>query len=255
MLVVTAILVSLPSPKAPHGRQAAPHPWARRRRLKPTPSLDGSHFLRPWPSRSVKVGTQQSLSIAMVRQAEGRNRNPQRRNGCEGCTWEQASLNLSIAGASVTTHSVAGARGNPRILAGGSIAITTATSGPASDADGYLISIDGVTGTSIAANATIQRDNLEPRHSRCPTHQRRRKLHRSEHEPAASHRYRRAEGQATFSVLCPPAVPYRATDLGVLPAGNCSTATDINSAGQVVGIGEVPIVALGATSPSSGKMA
>ena len=50
-------------------------------------------------------------------------------------------------------------------------------------------------------------------------------------------------------MLCPHAVPYRATDLGVLPSGKYSTATDINSAGQVVGIGEVPIVALGATQP------
>lgn len=44
----------------------------------------------------------------------------------------------------------------------GSIEITTVTSGPSPDADGYVITIDEGSPTAIGANATLRRDNLEP---------------------------------------------------------------------------------------------
>jgi hypothetical protein len=44
----------------------------------------------------------------------------------------------------------------------GSLEITTATSGPEPDNDGYSISIDHGTEIAIAVNATMQRDDLEP---------------------------------------------------------------------------------------------
>lgn len=44
----------------------------------------------------------------------------------------------------------------------GSLAITTATSGPEPDADGYAITIDGGAEAAIGTNATLHRDSLDP---------------------------------------------------------------------------------------------
>jgi Tol biopolymer transport system component len=44
----------------------------------------------------------------------------------------------------------------------GSITITTSTTGPESDTDGYAVTIDGGTETAIPASGTLQRDNIEP---------------------------------------------------------------------------------------------
>jgi probable HAF family extracellular repeat protein len=44
----------------------------------------------------------------------------------------------------------------------GSLEITTISSGPESDSDGYTVSVDGGAETSIGGNSTIRRDNLEP---------------------------------------------------------------------------------------------
>ena len=43
----------------------------------------------------------------------------------------------------------------------GSLEITTATSGPEPDADGYTVTIDGGAGTGIASNGILRRENLE----------------------------------------------------------------------------------------------
>lgn len=43
----------------------------------------------------------------------------------------------------------------------GSLEITTTTSGPESDSDGYTVSVDGGAEASIGGNSTLRRDNLE----------------------------------------------------------------------------------------------
>jgi Tol biopolymer transport system component len=45
---------------------------------------------------------------------------------------------------------------------GGNLQVTTATSGPNPDADGYVITIDDGGQTVIGTNATLQRENIEP---------------------------------------------------------------------------------------------
>lgn len=50
----------------------------------------------------------------------------------------------------------------PQTPTTGSLAITTATSGPQTDADGYAVTIDGGAETAVGANATLRRDNLAP---------------------------------------------------------------------------------------------
>jgi hypothetical protein len=44
----------------------------------------------------------------------------------------------------------------------GSLAITTSTSGPVPDTDGYAVTIDGGTETPIAVSGTVERDDVEP---------------------------------------------------------------------------------------------
>jgi Tol biopolymer transport system component len=44
----------------------------------------------------------------------------------------------------------------------GSLAITTVTSGPDQDADGYAVAVDGGAETAIGVNGALARDNLEP---------------------------------------------------------------------------------------------
>ena len=43
----------------------------------------------------------------------------------------------------------------------GSVEITTATSGPEPDVDGYAVTVDGGPEVGIASNGTLRRDNLE----------------------------------------------------------------------------------------------
>src|SRR5688572_29678154 len=57
---------------------------------------------------------------------------------------------LGCGGGDVTTPSTGG------------IEITTVTSGPEPDADGYAISIDQAVDVAIGINATLQRGDLEP---------------------------------------------------------------------------------------------
>ena len=67
---------------------------------------------------------------------------------------------LLAAGSVVTGLSCAGEDiAAPSI---GSIEISTATSGPEPDGDGYAVTIDAVTGAAIGANATLRRDDLHP---------------------------------------------------------------------------------------------
>jgi probable HAF family extracellular repeat protein len=73
----------------------------------------------------------------------------------------QAGLVLMIAGAALNGLSCGGGD-LPLAPASGIVTITTSTTGPEPDADGYAFTIDGGTETTIAASATLQRDNIEP---------------------------------------------------------------------------------------------
>ena len=71
----------------------------------------------------------------------------------------QARLGLLVAGAILAGLSCGGADLAPLPI--GSIEITTVTSGPDPDADGYAVTVDDATETAIATNGTLERDNLE----------------------------------------------------------------------------------------------
>ena len=73
----------------------------------------------------------------------------------------EAGLALLVAGAALTALGCAGGD-IPLAPASGIVTITTSTTGPESDADGYAVSIDGGAETAIPASGTIQRDNVEP---------------------------------------------------------------------------------------------
>jgi Tol biopolymer transport system component len=73
----------------------------------------------------------------------------------------QAGLALLVAGAAWTGLGCGGEDvTNPP--ATGSLTITTSTTGPEPDADGYAVSINDGAETAIPASGTLQRDNLEP---------------------------------------------------------------------------------------------
>jgi Tol biopolymer transport system component len=73
----------------------------------------------------------------------------------------QAGLKLLVAAAVLTGLSCGGEGLEPPTT--GNLEITTATTGPEPDADGYLLTIDGGTATPIGANATVDRDPAELR--------------------------------------------------------------------------------------------
>ena len=70
------------------------------------------------------------------------------------------SLVLLIVGAALTGLACGG--GDITTPDTGSIAVTTVTTGPEPDADGYAVAIDDGAETPIPANGTIERDNVEP---------------------------------------------------------------------------------------------
>ena len=72
----------------------------------------------------------------------------------------QVELSLVAAGAVLTALSCGG--GDVTAPTTGSLEITTTTSGPEPDADGYAVTIDDGAESPLGANATLQRDNLEP---------------------------------------------------------------------------------------------
>jgi hypothetical protein len=65
--------------------------------------------------------------------------------------WAVPLAGLSCGGGDVTPPATTG-----------SLAITTSTTGPEPDGDGYAVSIDDGTETAIPASGTLQRDNVEP---------------------------------------------------------------------------------------------
>jgi Tol biopolymer transport system component len=79
-------------------------------------------------------------------------------------TWKvvlhEVGLVLLAAGAALTTLSCGG--DDVAAPTTGSLTITTSTTGPEPDADGYAVTIDGGTETAIPASGTLQRDNVEP---------------------------------------------------------------------------------------------
>ena len=76
----------------------------------------------------------------------------------------QAGLALLVAGAAFTALSCGGGDLTPPPTSG-SVTITTSTTGPESDADGYAVTIDGGTETPISARkATGPRSPPRRRH-------------------------------------------------------------------------------------------
>ena len=73
----------------------------------------------------------------------------------------QAGLALVVAGAALTGLGCGGGDITPPPT-NGSLTISTSTSGPEPDADGYAVTIDDGTETAIAASGTLQRDDVEP---------------------------------------------------------------------------------------------
>src|SRR5882757_309313 len=72
----------------------------------------------------------------------------------------QAGLALWLAAAGLTGLGCGGEDVNSP-PATGRLTITTNTSGPEPDADGYAVIINAEAETAIAASGTLQRDNLE----------------------------------------------------------------------------------------------
>lgn len=72
----------------------------------------------------------------------------------------QVGLNLLAAGLLLSGIGCSG--GDITAPTTGTINITTTTSGPAPDADGYAVAIDAGAEAPLGVNATLRRDNLEP---------------------------------------------------------------------------------------------
>src|SRR4051812_36361346 len=72
-----------------------------------------------------------------------------------------AGLGLLLAGAALTGLGCGGGDIMPPST-NGSLTITTSTTGPESDPDGYAVTVDGGTETAIPASGTLQRDDVKP---------------------------------------------------------------------------------------------
>lgn len=159
----------------------------------------------------------------------------------------RASINsaLMAAGAALGVFGC----GDPAAPTSGSLAITTSTSGPEPDTDGYAVTIDGGTETPIAVSGTVQHDGLEPGTHNIQLTGFALNCSVEGENPRPVTVTAGQQASTTFSVLCPTHPPYRVTDLGTLPGGQYSTASDINSAGQVVGTSNVPVGWPGVSHP------
>lgn len=127
----------------------------------------------------------------------------------------------------------------------GSIEVTTTTKGAKPDPDGYTVSVDQGNPQTIGTGATITVPTLPPGSHTVALAGMARNCRVEGENPRTVTLTVGQKATTTFTVLCPTFVTYRATDLGTLATGRSSSATDVNSAGQVVGWSGIEVRGLG----------
>jgi probable HAF family extracellular repeat protein len=120
----------------------------------------------------------------------------------------------------------------------GSIEVTTTTKGAKPDPDGYTVSVDNGNAQTIGAAATVTIPTLPPGSHAVALAAMAANCRVEGENPRAVTLTAGQKATMTFSVLCPTTLTYRATELGTLfdVEEGANEPTDINSAGQVVGL-------------------
>jgi probable HAF family extracellular repeat protein len=123
----------------------------------------------------------------------------------------------------------------------GSIEVTTTTKGAKPDPDGYTVSADNGNPQTLAITATVTIPTLLPGSHAVTLAGIASNCRVDGENPRTVTVSAGRKATTTFSVLCPTFGAYRATELNLPPASTeSSIANDINSAGQVVGMGFFP---------------